>query len=185
MKIQSLGMIEVLGFLSAVEALDVSLKSSNVSLVNCTKISGGLVTIIVTGDVGAVEAAINAATTAIEQKGTLISSHIIARPSDEVVCLLDGSPNAQTENVTITETITETVAEIVTEEVVSNVTENTPKATAKVESSVSDDDLDNMSVPELRNVARQLKLNNITKNEIKFAKKAMLINKIREFKGSK
>ncbi len=47
----ALGMIETYGYLAAVEALDSALKAANVSLVDVTKVKGGLVTVMVEGDV--------------------------------------------------------------------------------------------------------------------------------------
>ncbi len=57
---QALGMIET-GTLAAIEAVDVMLKAADVTLVEKTKIGGGLVTVTVTGDVAAVTAAVDAA----------------------------------------------------------------------------------------------------------------------------
>ena len=53
---KALGMIEVYGYLAAVEALDSALKAANVSLRDVVKVRGGLVTVMVEGDVGAVKA---------------------------------------------------------------------------------------------------------------------------------
>ena len=55
---QALGMIETRGTLAAVEAADVMLKAANVILVEKTKAGGGLVTVIIAGDVAAVKAAV-------------------------------------------------------------------------------------------------------------------------------
>ncbi|UDM71553.1 BMC domain-containing protein [Vagococcus fluvialis] len=75
----ALGMIEVTGFLSMVAAADSALKAANVKIANVEKIKGGLSTVSIVGDVGAVQAAIAAAESEIEQLGTLISSHVIPR----------------------------------------------------------------------------------------------------------
>ena len=50
----ALGMIETYGYLTAVEALDSALKAANVSLVDVVRVRGGLVTVLIEGDVGAV-----------------------------------------------------------------------------------------------------------------------------------
>ncbi|OAA94712.1 propanediol utilization protein PduA [Clostridium coskatii] len=81
---QALGMVETLGYIAAVEALDVSLKSANVKFAGCELIREGLVTIKVTGDVGAVNASIEAAKTAVNKVGKLISAFVIPRPADDV-----------------------------------------------------------------------------------------------------
>lgn len=60
----ALGMIETYGYLAAVEALDSALKAANVSLVDVVRVKGGLVTVLIEGDVGAVKAAVDASAAA-------------------------------------------------------------------------------------------------------------------------
>lgn len=83
---QAIGMIETKGLLSAIEGADSMTKSANVKILEKTYVGGGLVTIIVTGDVGAVKAAVDAGTTSIRALGEnlFISSHIISRPHEEL-----------------------------------------------------------------------------------------------------
>ncbi|TGE33431.1 BMC domain-containing protein [Desulfosporosinus sp. Sb-LF] len=83
---QALGLIETRGLLPAIECADVMLKTAQVDLVGRTFVGGGLVTIAVTGDVGAVKAAVEAAVTAVEKIGrlSLVSQHIIPRPHQEI-----------------------------------------------------------------------------------------------------
>lgn len=83
---QALGLIETLGLLPAIECADVMLKTVQVDLVERTFVGGGLVTIVVTGDVGAVKAAVEAGATAVEKIGhwSLVSQHIIPRPHHEI-----------------------------------------------------------------------------------------------------
>lgn len=70
---KALGMIELYGYLAAVEALDSALKAANVSSLGATKVGGGLVTVMVEGDVGAVKASMDAAASAAERVGEVIS----------------------------------------------------------------------------------------------------------------
>ena len=44
---KALGMIELYGYLPAVEALDAALKAANVTLVDTVCVKGGLVTVLV------------------------------------------------------------------------------------------------------------------------------------------
>ena len=85
---EALGMIETYGYIGAIEAADVSVKSANVKLLGLEFVKGGLVTIYITGDVGAVKASINAATSAVKKIGSLISSHVIARPGQGIEKIL-------------------------------------------------------------------------------------------------
>ena len=84
MDTNSLGMIETTGLVGAIEAADAMVKSANVQLVGKEQVGGGLVTVMVRGDVGAVKAATDAGAAAAEKVGELISVHVIARPHVEV-----------------------------------------------------------------------------------------------------
>ena len=84
MNTNSLGMIETKGLVGAIEAADAMVKSANVQLVGKEQVGGGLVTVMVRGDVGAVKAATDAGAAAAEKVGELVSVHVIARPHTEV-----------------------------------------------------------------------------------------------------
>mgnify|MGYP004448617073 CR=1 FL=1 len=88
----ALGMIETYGYLTAVEALDSALKAANVSLVDVVLVKGGLVTVLVQGDVGAVKAAMDASAAAAERVGRVISVHVIPRPASDVSRMLTPPP---------------------------------------------------------------------------------------------
>ena len=88
MNTNSLGMIETKGLIGAIEAADAMVKSANVQLVGKEQVGGGLVTVMVRGDVGAVKAATDAGAAAAEKVGELISVHVIARPHTEVDAIL-------------------------------------------------------------------------------------------------
>ena len=88
MDTNSLGMIETKGLIGAIEAADAMVKSANVTLVGKGQVGGGLVTVMVRGDVGAVKAATDAGAAAAEKVGELISVHVIARPHTEVDVIL-------------------------------------------------------------------------------------------------
>ena len=81
-------MIETKGLVGAVEAADAMVKSANVNLIGRTQVGGGLVTVMVRGDVGAVKAAVDAGAAAAKAVGELISVHVIPRPHTEVEMIL-------------------------------------------------------------------------------------------------
>ena len=85
---QALGMIETKGLVGAIEAADAMTKAANVTLVGKEHVGGGLVTVMVRGDVGAVKAATDAGAAAAERVGELVSVHVIPRPHTEVEALL-------------------------------------------------------------------------------------------------
>lgn len=82
---QAIGMIETRGLIGLVEATDAMAKAANVQIVKRVSIGGGLVTTIVTGDVGSVRAAVEAGATSANQVGELVGSHIIPRPAEGLV----------------------------------------------------------------------------------------------------
>jgi ethanolamine utilization protein EutM len=86
--LKALGMIETRGLVGAVEAADAMVKAANVELVGREQVGGGLVTVMVRGDVGAVKAAVDAGSVAAKNVGELISVHVIPRPHDEVEMIL-------------------------------------------------------------------------------------------------
>ena len=86
----ALGMIETKGLVGAIETADAMVKAANVTLVGKETIGGGLVTVMVRGDVGAVKAATDAGAAAAERVGELISVHVIPRPHSEVDAVLPG-----------------------------------------------------------------------------------------------
>ncbi|MBQ8585718.1 MAG: BMC domain-containing protein [Butyricicoccus sp.] len=85
---QALGMIETKGLVAAIEASDAMVKAANVTLIGKVHVGGGLVTVMVRGDVGAVKASVDAGAAAAERVGDLISVHVIPRPHNEVELIL-------------------------------------------------------------------------------------------------
>ena len=81
---EALGMVETRGFIGSVEAADAMVKTANVALVGTEYIGGGLVTVLVRGDVGAVKASTDAGAAAARRVGELVSVHVIPRPHAEV-----------------------------------------------------------------------------------------------------
>ena len=80
----ALGLIETKGLVGAIEAADAMVKTANVVLTRKEYIGGGLVTIMVRGDVGAVKAATDAGAAAARRVGELVAVHVIPRPDVEV-----------------------------------------------------------------------------------------------------
>ncbi len=76
----ALGMIETRGLVAMVEAADAMVKAANVVLVGYEQIGGGLVTVLVRGDVAAVKAATDAGASAAQKVGELVSVHVIPSP---------------------------------------------------------------------------------------------------------
>ena len=88
MSSEALGMIETRGLIGSIEAADAMVKAANVTLIGKVHVGGGLVTVMVRGDVGAVKAATDAGAAATQRVGELISVHVIPRPHVEVESIL-------------------------------------------------------------------------------------------------
>ena len=86
---KALGMIETKGLIGSLEAADAMVKAANVEIVKQEKIDGGIVTVFVTGDVGAVKAAVEAGEAAAARVGELLGAHVIPRPDAEVASLFE------------------------------------------------------------------------------------------------
>ncbi|ACF14333.1 microcompartments protein [Chloroherpeton thalassium ATCC 35110] len=76
----ALGLIETRGLIAAIEAADAALKAADVRLISKDRVDGALITIKLTGDVAAVQAAVDAGAAAAQRVGVLVSAHVIARP---------------------------------------------------------------------------------------------------------
>ena len=88
MKSDALGMIETKGLIGSIEAADAMVKAANVTLVGKERVGGGIVTVLVRGDVGAVKAAADAGAAAAQRVGELLSVHVIPRPHSEAETIL-------------------------------------------------------------------------------------------------
>lgn len=88
MAVEALGMVETRGLVAAIEAADAMVKAANVTLIGTERIGSGLVTVMVRGDVGAVQAATDAGAAAGSKLGELVSVHVIPRPHGDVEKIL-------------------------------------------------------------------------------------------------
>jgi ethanolamine utilization protein EutM len=86
--VEALGMIEVKGFVTLVEAVDAMLKAANVTFIGWDKIGSGLVSAFVSGDVAAVKAATDAGAAAAGRIGDVVSVQVIARPHEDIKVIL-------------------------------------------------------------------------------------------------
>ncbi len=83
--VESLGIIETLGYTAAIQAADAAVKSANIKLGQVLSVGGGKVNVIVRGDVAAVKAAVEAGVQAASQIGNVESQVIIPRPAEKLI----------------------------------------------------------------------------------------------------
>ena len=202
----ALGMIETKGLVGSIEAADAMLKAANVVLASKTHVGGGLVTVMVRGDVGAVKAAVDAGAAAAERVGELVSVHVIPRPAADVEYIIDPltpAPDPEPEPPAAEpEQEPEAPAPAAEPEVPSDpVPEEAAPAAEPVQASAEEEPADpeeeeevqagefadlseetmrKMTVAKLRAAARALGTTGMSPREIRFAKKDELIERILE-----
>ena len=81
---QAIGMIETRGYVPALASADAMVKAANVEIVSRNEVGGGLVSVVIKGDVGAVKAATEAGSEAANQVGEVVAVHVIPRPHQDL-----------------------------------------------------------------------------------------------------
>lgn len=192
---KALGMIETRGLVASIEAADAMVKAANVTLTCKEHVGGGLVTVMVRGDVGAVKAAVDAGAAAAERVGELVSVHVIPRPHEELEGMLT-TPAPVTPTPKPPEEPEEPPAEPVSPpDPTPEAPEPEPEIPAEEKpeekgeeaeglslAELTDEVLEAMPVVKLRSVARGVGLDTMTRKEIRFAKKEELVAAIRAFR---
>ena len=147
---KALGLIEFIGYVPAICAADTALKAASVDLIGIEKVTGGIVTVKITGDVDAVQAAVESAENYASRIGSLRSAHVIPRLDDEVENLLMNSKSSEEE---IEEEIQELEEDIkeVCEEIREEITETIIEETESKEESLQED-----GVEYVKNVSKEL-----------------------------
>lgn len=184
----ALGLVETIGYVAAIEALDVCLKSASVEVVGIQKVGQGIVTIEVTGDVGAVKSAVEAAKYAAEKVGVLRATHVIPRLHVDVHDALFKKENIKNEEETVHEIEKIEETEIETKEIenIEDIQERIDIEDEKVKEHGDKKDklekvnLLNLSVKELKNLAKSLG-STMTSKELNALKKEDLISLVDEF----
>ena len=205
----ALGMIETRGLVASIEAADAMLKAANVSLQGKEHVGGGLVTVMVRGDVGAVKAAVDAGAAAAERVGELISVHVIPRPHTSLEEILPArtsdippsppeppapkpvlpepteAPEPEVQDASAPEAGGDSEktdnSDTVKKETPKTEAEGIPSSKTAGSGMKEENDLETMKVVELRSLARELGLTSMTRKEINFAQKDLLLEAIRRF----
>ncbi|MEX6585445.1 BMC domain-containing protein [Paraclostridium bifermentans] len=185
----ALGLVETIGYVAAIEALDVCLKSASVEVVGIQKVGQGIVTIEVSGDVGAVKSAVEAAKYAAEKVGILRATHVIPRLHADIHDVLfkkEDIKSVEEETVhEIEEKEIETEVEI---KEIEDIQEEIEIDSVEVEVEEHNDkkdelekpNLSNLSVKELKNLAKSLGSKK-TYKELNALKKEELISLVDKF----
>lgn len=157
---KALGVIETMGLVPAIEAADTGLKTAHVTLESLELVGGGLVAVLIRGDISSVKAAVGAGSAAAKRLGQVISTTVIARTAEGLENIIGSTPD-------------------------NGDNETTPEQNSPAEVSSSDkvdyppeDQLKLMNVVKLRVFARTLEGYTMTREEIRSARKQDLIENI-------
>ena len=201
---KALGLIETKGTLAAVEAADAMVKAADVTLVEKTRVGGGLVTITVTGDVAAVQAAVDAGVAAVERiaASSLAAKLVIPRPHEELEILFTPKgPGGKTdpgvrdeEEPEAEDAAVEEAVEEMVEEVVEEVEESPhPALPEKLDRQTLDSIIekygiaegmamaDGLKVTALRTLAREYGELKISGREVSKANKQLLLEELKSY----
>ncbi len=172
---QALGLIETKGLLASIEAADTMVKSADVSIIEKTYVGGGLVTIAVTGDVGAVKAAIEAGVAAVKNlnEEVLVSEHVIPRPHEELESIIGSKSSVETQEILVSDEKVEEIQE--TEEI-----EEIQETEEIQNSDALDNDLDKLHKGSLENLHKDDVDNLVIKNGIE--KTVLILSKLKVVK---
>ena len=203
---KALGLIEVRGFLGAVVVADAALKAANVSLLNVETVKSGLNTVQLVGDVSAVRSAVEAAVEIAQDQPYYLHSHVIARldsQTDSILLPIQKEVNKDVSKAETSSSLEESVLEVID---LMDVHEVNPKPlisdneTAFVEDVISEiivdeevltegqqkyseEELNKFKVVELRSIAYREDKIDLSKKEIKFANKQLLIQALLKLKS--
>lgn len=192
---KALGIIETVGLVPAVEAGDVAVKTADVTIIGSQAVGGGLVSILMKGDVSAVKASVDAGSTAAARLGEVCSVTVIARTAEGLdgilieegkrpKCVPERKAAADAQPEITLEPVMETapVSDAVPEKGPESPAQQAPaKAKGSSEQGEPDAlsfdmaDLKKFKVTKLRRLARQLPTFSIARGEIKYAKKKDLL----------
>lgn len=203
---KALGLIEVRGFLGAVVVADAALKAANVSLLNVETVKSGLNTVQLVGDVSAVRSAVEAAVEIAQDQPYYLHSHVIARldsQTDSILLPIQKEVNKDVSKAETSSSIEESVLEAIDSIDVPEVNPQpliSDNETAFVEDIISDiiveeevltegqqkyseEELNKFKVVELRSIAYREDKIDLSKKEIKFANKQLLIQALLKLKS--
>lgn len=87
---QSLGFVETEGYVPAFAVADAMVKAADVQIVKKVWIGAAMVTIVISGEIGAVRTAVDTGAAVANQMRALLSCYIIAHPAEELVSFITG-----------------------------------------------------------------------------------------------
>lgn len=181
---KALGLIETKGLIGAIEAVDAAAKAAAVVVSSVELTEAAFMTLKIEGDLGAVQAAVEAGASAAEKIGDLIAVHVIPNPSTEMAAILPRRryiskyhPDDMRPALTDSDAEKNMPIRNKKQRVRRRVTKQ--KNIDSVKNKIIKTQLDKMTVSELRQIARKLVNLTLKGREISMANKQQLIDAIR------
>jgi microcompartment protein CcmL/EutN len=181
----ALGLIETKGLVGAIEAADAMVKTANVKLIGRERTDPGMITVKIIGDTAAVRSAVESGAAAAQRVSQLISKHIIPRPADDMDALIFAKSFLPEEEIAallgnIVKTPPQPDAVIAPEPEVLTDVNTAPEKHDDRQSYITQ--LESMTVPALRNLARGTQGISIFGRQISVANKNELIAELLKVK---
>ncbi|KAA3635973.1 MAG: BMC domain-containing protein [Calditrichaeota bacterium] len=173
---KALGLIETKGMIGAIEATDAAAKAAAVVVSSVELTEAAFMTVKIEGDLGAVQAAVEAGANAAQKVGELVSVHVIPNPSDELGAILPQfryvtKYHPEDKRPALHDDVKPAKPKPVHKDSVTK--KQTPRKQKKLES---------MTVSELRQIARKIDNFPLKGREISMANKKKLIDTLRSIK---
>ncbi|MGA9365106.1 MAG: BMC domain-containing protein [Bacteroidota bacterium] len=189
----ALGLVETRGLVGAIEAADAMVKTANVRLIGKERVDAALITIKIVGETAAVRSAVDAGASAAKRVGELISSHVIPRPSDGIEDLIFTKASKSKEEIEAEMGMRSSPAEPVESEKIEGEAQIEgavpPVEPPTMQLSENENEflqqLQAMTVPQLRSYARQAQGLSIYGRQISRANKEQLIAELMKAKFGK
>ena len=181
---KALGLIETKGLIGAIEAVDAAAKAAAVVVSSVELTEAAFMTLKIEGDLGAVQAAVEAGALAAEKIGELVAVHVIANPSDEMSAILPrrryvSKYHPNDKRPALTDKDAEKGLPVKKKrQKTQNKTTKSQNIT-ETKNKIIKNELDKMTVGELRQIARKLVNLTLKGREISMANKQQLIDAIR------
>ncbi len=185
----ALGLIETKGLVGAIEAADAMVKAANVRLIGKERVDAALITVKVVGETAAVRSAVDAGAAAAQRVGELISAHVIPRPAEGIEDLIFAKASVGRKE--LEESLGISSAGFESSATTQEVEEGQEPEESQLDIKFSEDEqeyynqLDGMTVHQLRSLARETEGLSIYGRQISRANKKLLIDELMRAKFKK
>ena len=163
---RALGLIETRGLVGVLEAADTAAKAADVQLVGIERIGGGFVSLRLSGEVAAVQAAVRAGSAAARDVSELVSAHVIPSPHLDMDSISSSAQSTRAEKKVSRAAVLAPIAD-----------------TVSVPDDIDPTELARMPVTRLRQLARRIPGVRLQGREVSRANKQQLLAELQRVLG--